>query len=532
MTTGKRGDALGACLAWAAHPVSVLGLALLLLNDHVLKDAWPSAMTGKLSDIAGMLMFPPLLACLVALCFSRVRVAALAGVTLTGTAVTFVVIKATESGAALASQAWSLVNGPSTVLADRTDLFALPALLVSWVVWQRSSRRPVTERGARLARALVLVPVGLLATMATSAPTYPTVTWVGEFDAKAAFGYATVHDGSEDRIEVVKVIVDGRTFMDRKIDETKWLAPERRTEACSGRHCYRIVSGQLHVQESLDGGQTWATAWQITGWQYRALAADIPDLGDPRSALTSRCIVVREVDGGGHIVLVANGRDGLLRRDASGRWERLGLPADGDTSAEAPTALRLQPNAFGHRVMAAVFAVVAVLLAGVGLLLVRLLRTTPRRTAWPFITLGSAAFLFDTCLLWSQHPPVAVWLIWGVLNAAAVVACAGLAVRIWRDHGRPVLLGLAVAAAVTAWFAQAAYRVEPMPDVDLLLLRGGSGLFESAQAFAVMVPIAVGMVVAALVALTATVLARRPQAEAERVDDNGHDHPGIGIVQQ
>jgi hypothetical protein len=530
MTTGKQGDALGACLAWAAHPVSVLGLALLLLNDHVFKHVWPGAITGKLSDIAGMLMFPPLLACIVALIFSRVPAGALARATLACTAVTFAVIKATEPGATVASQAWSAVNGPSMVLADRTDLLALPALVVSWAVWRRSSHRPVTERRARLARALVLVPVGLLATTATSAPIYTTVTWVGEVDAKAAFGYATVRSGSEDRVEGVRVTADGRTFTDHKIGEGEWPAPEWRTEACSGRHCYRVVPGELQVQESLDSGQTWATAWQITGWQYRALAADIPDLGDPQSALASRCIAVHELDGGGHIVLVANGRDGLLRRDASGRWERLGLPAgSGTTSAKAPTALRHQPDPFGHRVMAAVFAVVSVLLASLGLLLIRLPRTTPRRKALPFITLGPAAFLFDTCALWPQHPSVVLWLIWGVLNAAALAACASLAVQMWREHRRVVLLALAVIAAVTAWFAQAAYRVEPKQDLNFLLLRGGGQLFESTQAFATMVPIAVGMVVAALAALTDMVLTRRQKAGAEPVDDDGRDDTSIGV---
>jgi len=59
-------------LAWLSHPVSLAGLALLLLNDHVFKQLWHGLVTGKLSDIAGRMMFPPLLAVLVALCVPRI----------------------------------------------------------------------------------------------------------------------------------------------------------------------------------------------------------------------------------------------------------------------------------------------------------------------------------------------------------------------------------------------------------------------------------------------------------------------------
>jgi hypothetical protein len=47
---------------WAlVHPVSLLALGVLLLNDHVLKRTHPGWVTGKLSDVAGMIFFPLLL---------------------------------------------------------------------------------------------------------------------------------------------------------------------------------------------------------------------------------------------------------------------------------------------------------------------------------------------------------------------------------------------------------------------------------------------------------------------------------------
>jgi hypothetical protein len=40
------------------HPIVLLAIGILLINDHVLKSAWPGAVTGKLSDIAGLVFFP------------------------------------------------------------------------------------------------------------------------------------------------------------------------------------------------------------------------------------------------------------------------------------------------------------------------------------------------------------------------------------------------------------------------------------------------------------------------------------------
>ncbi|HEX8024688.1 MAG TPA: hypothetical protein VF484_00640, partial [Candidatus Limnocylindrales bacterium] len=43
------------------HPVSLAAIALLVVNDHVLKAMAPGVVTGKLSDFAGLAFFPLLL---------------------------------------------------------------------------------------------------------------------------------------------------------------------------------------------------------------------------------------------------------------------------------------------------------------------------------------------------------------------------------------------------------------------------------------------------------------------------------------
>ncbi|MBX6387020.1 MAG: hypothetical protein IRZ07_29260, partial [Microbispora sp.] len=53
---------LATAAAWLGHPATLTAIAVLLVNDHLLKHLWPGVVTGKLSDVAGMLVAPPLLA--------------------------------------------------------------------------------------------------------------------------------------------------------------------------------------------------------------------------------------------------------------------------------------------------------------------------------------------------------------------------------------------------------------------------------------------------------------------------------------
>src|SRR3954467_10610855 len=112
----------GVFLRWPAHPLLVGATAVLLLNDHVLKHVWPGLVTGKLSDVAGVVGPPWVLGLLWALSPAR-RTAAAAAVLVTGAG--FALVKLTAAGAGVASAAWSVVNGPSVILADPTDRGAL-----------------------------------------------------------------------------------------------------------------------------------------------------------------------------------------------------------------------------------------------------------------------------------------------------------------------------------------------------------------------------------------------------------------------
>ncbi len=73
--TRLRGLLTDSPMIWAlSHPIALAALATLAVNDHLLKARFGNAVTGKLSDVAGMIFFPLLFASLVELALRLVRV--------------------------------------------------------------------------------------------------------------------------------------------------------------------------------------------------------------------------------------------------------------------------------------------------------------------------------------------------------------------------------------------------------------------------------------------------------------------------
>jgi hypothetical protein len=342
-TPGTRHVAVTLC--WLAHPVTVGAVVMLLVNDHLLKAAWPGPVTGKLSDVAGLAFAPALVAAVLCLLVPRVpaRVAAAAG--LVGTGLAFAWVKATAAGAEFASAAWSVVR-PSTVLADLTDLAALPALAVAWWTWTRVRHAELPERWARTVRALLVLPVAVLAVAATSAPFYPAAGRVEVVDGRAVVGvYNAYHALNADRAAEKwpyswLSTSDGRTWA-KEPTRTETLPPAPpplRTQVCvpdAPAHCYRVVPRRMAVEETVDGGRTGGLSWQVSEGRRRFLARQFNGIASTDTELSSAEVAVLPV-AGGPIVLVANRRDGLAVRDADGTWRRVGVPVYPGTPTVTP----------------------------------------------------------------------------------------------------------------------------------------------------------------------------------------------------
>jgi hypothetical protein len=136
------------------HPVSVLALIAVILNDRVLKVRYPGMISGKLSDLAGLVYFPLFIATLVEL---KRRIASkrgwesspqVTGVVAVITGIVFTLAKTWTPWAdayriIFGAIWWPLDAARSTIAGDGlpplsrlhlvqdwTDLVALPALIV------------------------------------------------------------------------------------------------------------------------------------------------------------------------------------------------------------------------------------------------------------------------------------------------------------------------------------------------------------------------------------------------------------------
>lgn len=145
-----------------AHPLPLGCVALLVINDHVLKgrSIVPAVVTGKLSDFAGLFFFPVLLVTVArALRLSWVTPfrAALA------TMIAFAAVKLSTPVNAL----YAAVLGPA--VRDPSDLLALPCALAA-ALWMREA--PAPSRGLGHGDRLAVL-VAAVASSATSAQHLP-----------------------------------------------------------------------------------------------------------------------------------------------------------------------------------------------------------------------------------------------------------------------------------------------------------------------------------------------------------------------
>lgn len=312
-------------LSALCHPAALASIALLLLNDHVFKQAFPSALTGKVSDFAGLLFFPLLLSALIGLLEKRSRRASLWGFGIT--AVVFTPLKLIPSFAGWVSALWGeLAGGSVSITPDPTDLAALIMLLPAWRFWQHAPARHFDRRLGYAALAL-----GALASVATQ-PCMPPVI-ITRLAQVEGVTYAL---GSS---ELIYQSADGgltwqeaKAAPDAAVSELQSAAalPKIVCEDAQPQRCYRIGTQKLAVEFSPDGGQTWRTSWSIP-------AGRLTFMNRSRSRIL---MCERRVNAGPFDliippqkgVIVAMGNEGVLV-SSSGGWQRVKV---GRTSGPTP----------------------------------------------------------------------------------------------------------------------------------------------------------------------------------------------------
>ncbi|KQW47601.1 hypothetical protein ASC77_14245 [Nocardioides sp. Root1257] len=145
------------------HPIALIALVVLVVNDHWMKAAWPGTAVGKISDFAGLVVFPLALLSLVELGRRALHRPAtgsfdsIAAVMVCGLG--FLFVKTTELGRdayawAVGSVRWPVqafggwLHGeepspvhPIGVVRDVTDLVALAALVVPYALIRSRARK-------------------------------------------------------------------------------------------------------------------------------------------------------------------------------------------------------------------------------------------------------------------------------------------------------------------------------------------------------------------------------------------------------
>jgi len=136
----------------------------LVINDHWAKAALPGAITGKISDVAGLAFFPLFLQGLAELVrpslVARRRTVLVAACALT--ALVFTLVKTWAPAGeiyrmGLAALQWPVRSalagamlplGAAELMADPSDLWALPAVLIAYAIGsERGSERDAHDRG-------------------------------------------------------------------------------------------------------------------------------------------------------------------------------------------------------------------------------------------------------------------------------------------------------------------------------------------------------------------------------------------------
>lgn len=151
------------------HPLWWIMLILLVSNDFIFKysQAFPNLISGKLSDFAGLMVFP----LFVALLFPRIGRKTWIAIHM-ATAALFAAIKLLPPVASLYIAGLNAVGLQGQVFFDKTDLIALPILLVSCYVYPRL--RPVfsapKQKNIFAAAAIVLAAVFCTASGSATPP--------------------------------------------------------------------------------------------------------------------------------------------------------------------------------------------------------------------------------------------------------------------------------------------------------------------------------------------------------------------------
>lgn len=406
-------------IALLGHPLFTGAVALLAVNDHLLKGLPPGWFTGKASDFAGVFI----VAVLAAVVIGHARPALLV------TGASFVAIKVSASAASLASP---ILGG--TTRQDPTDLVALLALWPA-LVFLRFKNVPAGAALPRLLMGSAGFAIALGSITATSC-IEPHV--VHAFTSEGDVLYAQIpRDPYSDREPLREVrwassADGGRSWQESDDPPEQSVEPE--TEDCldSGT-CFRVIRGK---RVEIQRGDQWTTSFSFSDEDTARMKLRTQGCGEvpPRDDLF-RSLVAVDVSGEEHVV-VAMGTQGTLHLGPDATWQRVAVLELEPEAVHGPRWLEYGRIAPLYLILA------SPLMALLGLLL--------RRRSEGFWAMGfsffmgvSLAFVFGVFAFGGNDDYAISGPVLGALTSAVFVFSCLTVIRgwdmrgKWRNRGRP-----------------------------------------------------------------------------------------------
>jgi len=293
-----------------AHPVSILAMVVLFVNDHILRIYWPSWWTGKIGDFAWLFFAPFVVGALIALFFpNRPVLEKYIGITAFGLiGGVFIFAKAVPAvNALLVHQAALLLGIPIRITLDPTDLMALIMLPFGFWFWRRSEKVQM----AFPKRAWVVLPFAALLTIANSAaPNYGidclTITDQKTLAYSGYYSYITYNGG-----------LTWQEFSYSAPDCSK-NAQDNTIQDINHPDILYLFSSGSNIEKSSDGGKTWQIEFDISSGNPVKKAFYEKSLRESTLIPPGPLDAIFDPNTGN--IIFAMGNEGVLVRVESGNW--------------------------------------------------------------------------------------------------------------------------------------------------------------------------------------------------------------------
>jgi hypothetical protein len=246
-----------------AHPLSLLGMAVLFTNDYYLRIVHPSWFTGKLGDFAWLFFFPFFLTALLVWVLPK---AWLKGSTpiLIGIGITALVFTLGNTVAPFLQ--WMIdvlewvIPWQFAGVTDPTDLIALPVMGLTYLLW---GKLPVYRTAQPPQLRWLWLGIALLLTMGNSAAPPTGITLVYTTDGEIYAEGDGFYKGSNGGLDW-DIIAAYRTVEPiGKYEAGSLIGPiQSIVDPNNNDIHYRFNTGKS-IERSTDGGKTWATEFVL-----------------------------------------------------------------------------------------------------------------------------------------------------------------------------------------------------------------------------------------------------------------------------